>query len=364
MNKFLKSLLLVFVILISIILALLICNLVLEKINYSKPSNFYDFALKLENPAFTYDSDLIYRFSDLSYYRNYSADTLPSNTAKVVMIGDSVTWSYGATDDFHTYPQLLESNYNQSFPKNPIKVYNFGVPGYGLDQEYLLLQKNILPVLKPQLIIWNLNENDLWDTNYMCLFRQHNNNWSPVSAKYNIGYWYSFLHRYLPSQIINSDIFNFLWQKMYLSLNYPTSEPLHTLFCSQSLADSNKSLDHLKYFISQLQNQLSNKQTKLIFTLVPYQKFFQPLIFTNELSSDYLLLNQYLSSQNSFPYLNFNQAVFSKTSSSLHPDQDYFLDSSIDKNPDGIRHPNQKMYTLMSQSLLDFISTKKLFSQN
>ena len=38
-----------------------------------------------------------------------------------------------------------------------------GVPGYGVGQTYLYVTEEIIPKYSPDLIVWRLNVNDLWD---------------------------------------------------------------------------------------------------------------------------------------------------------------------------------------------------------
>lgn len=86
---------------------------------------------------------------------------------KVLVVGDSYTYSDGASH-LEAYPAKLEANLlNQGIEVN---VINAAVPGYGSDQIYNKLLE-LVPKLRPKLVVWNLYQNDLSDANYFCLYR-------------------------------------------------------------------------------------------------------------------------------------------------------------------------------------------------
>jgi lysophospholipase L1-like esterase len=282
------------------------------------------------------------------------------------MVGDSVTWSYGANNDT-TYPLTFEKIYNQKHNKNQISVYNYGVPGYGIDQEYFLIQNKILKELKPDLIVWNININDIRDNNYMCLYRSQNNQWQKISATHNIGYWYGWLGANLPTSVTNSKLFNYTWQIFFRLITSTTNESLYTFGCSTVLRnpDTNKLIaKRLSYFVLQLQKQLEDTSSQLIITLVPYQNYFDHQFSPKDLDPDYFLIKNTLN-DSGINFIDFNETILEKfrnktNSPQLNFAQEYFLDDSIDRNPNGIRHPNQKMYDLMAKTLVDYLKQNQL----
>ncbi len=82
----------------------------------------------------------------------------------ILVMGDSVAWGFNVADN-ETLPHFLQQEFNQhNHPQ--VQVLNLGVPGYGLDQEYLSLQKHINQA-NPKLILFIIyTGNDLDDTTH------------------------------------------------------------------------------------------------------------------------------------------------------------------------------------------------------
>lgn len=122
------------------------------------------------------------------------------NTTKIITIGDSFTYGHGVKNS-ETFPYLLEQKLNAGkliateektngvLPEaSKYLIHNAGTPGYGVDQEFLLI-KQILSERQPQLIIWNLNVNDVGDSNYACLFKKtKNDQYQQISGRRNTLY--------------------------------------------------------------------------------------------------------------------------------------------------------------------------------
>jgi hypothetical protein len=79
------------------------------------------------------------------------AGTTSGRLARVLVIGDSFTHAREVSDD-RTYYFLLSRAL-------PADVFAYGVAGYGTLQEYLALEK-LLPIVRPDLIIWQYCPND------------------------------------------------------------------------------------------------------------------------------------------------------------------------------------------------------------
>ena len=73
------------------------------------------------------------------------------NTLRILALGDSFTWGYGATEQ-EAWPYLLERALANRYPTNDIQVLNAGVPGYGTD-EALIFLKQRGAALKPDIVI-------------------------------------------------------------------------------------------------------------------------------------------------------------------------------------------------------------------
>jgi lysophospholipase L1-like esterase len=70
---------------------------------------------------------------------------------RILCLGDSLTWGYGANDE-ETYPALLEVLLGKRYPELNVQVLNAGVPGYGTDEELELLRTRGA-ALEPDLVI-------------------------------------------------------------------------------------------------------------------------------------------------------------------------------------------------------------------
>lgn len=84
---------------------------------------------------------------------------MPSGYHKLLIVGDSTTAGF-EVEDQETYSAILEKLFYEA--DHPIRVYNAGVRGYGTDQSFLHL-KRLLPIIKPNLVIYMFTGNDLAD---------------------------------------------------------------------------------------------------------------------------------------------------------------------------------------------------------
>jgi hypothetical protein len=76
----------------------------------------------------------------------------------VIVLGDSFAWGWGVEEDERFSEQMMRLDAE-------LNVYNLGAPGYGTDQEYLVL-RNFLeqhPDLEPDMIVLQFFENDWFD---------------------------------------------------------------------------------------------------------------------------------------------------------------------------------------------------------
>ncbi len=109
------------------------------------------------------DSVLIPRTSTDKYgFRvNELQEFNPSDKRKkVFLVGDSFAYG-GYVADNQTPAYYLQERFKHGIDE--VTVVNAGVPGYGAGQTYLFLTEEIIPRYQPDVIIWSLNANDLWD---------------------------------------------------------------------------------------------------------------------------------------------------------------------------------------------------------
>jgi len=83
------------------------------------------------------------------------------NTIRIMAIGDSFTYGYGA-DNYETFPKILEVELNRKYEDIAVEVINAGVTGWGTIQEkkYLLREGN---KYDPDIIIVGFYLNDIQD---------------------------------------------------------------------------------------------------------------------------------------------------------------------------------------------------------
>jgi GDSL-like Lipase/Acylhydrolase family len=92
--------------------------------------------------------------------RDYALEK-SSNTFRILVLGDSVTFGHGALSET-TYPFLLEQNLKKWRPDIDWQVWNLGVPGYNTSTELNYLGR-VGSQYRPDLVIVGFYENDLAD---------------------------------------------------------------------------------------------------------------------------------------------------------------------------------------------------------
>lgn len=379
MKKNIHKIILLILILLFIAAALSLCEIYLNRINFQKKPIFLDFTNIGLYKNYRLDTNLVYTVNK-EQYRNI-IKTNDSNKTEISFIGDSVTWSYGASDSA-TYPISFEKLINQKSPSSKtVQVNNFGIPGYGLDQEYLLAKNYIIPEFKPKILVWNINFNDLWDSNFTCLFTKKNDQWLKISAKQNTSYWYGWYKIHFPKFITNSKLSNLLWYQFINKIVGSSGDGRYTFGCTPHQTDwspelQNEIIQKLNYFIDDLNNELKKSNSQLIITLVPYQKYFSNQYRLSSLDLAYSLLKDNLQKQN-LNFIDFNELILEQidpkfyqnyrisdfpidpaNNSQANLSQLYFLSGNVDLAPDNWRHPNQKTYDLMATILNNYVRKK------
>ena len=85
----------------------------------------------------------------------------PGDTFRIAVLGDSVTFGYGVSKE-ESYPEILEKKFQTSVVGDTkIEVLNFGVMGYGMNQNLFVLERKIFD-FEPDVIILGHHLNDVW----------------------------------------------------------------------------------------------------------------------------------------------------------------------------------------------------------
>jgi len=79
---------------------------------------------------------------------------------KVFLVGDSFIFG-GYVRDIETVAYYFQERLN--YDDYNVTIVNAGVPGYGAGQTYIYLTEELIPKYQPDVVIWSLSVNDLWD---------------------------------------------------------------------------------------------------------------------------------------------------------------------------------------------------------
>lgn len=316
------------------------------------------------------DDKLIYRIKDNYYNKEHNLFTnnlgLKTNLTQIkfsskpiIILGDSFVW--GNTSNNLTYPALLEKILRNNSCE--IQVLNAGISGYGTDQEYLFFTERILPKIRPSILIWNININDIYDNIDRPLFDMQNNQLVRIPAWKN-GYFLNGIFRYnLPAYLkLKSKLVNFISYKLsnvklfHINSIYPTKwsvDKMHIEFVEMSKM-AQKYGFKLLFVISPSQNiveGLPNKQIDLeAIQLIKDALGKLPYIDQNEIFIDYI--KNYTYHVNNIGPSIRNILGLSTIDTSL------FLDET-DKFTKGQFHPNILGNYLMASSVFDSINILK-----
>jgi hypothetical protein len=95
-----------------------------------------------------------YRSNAQGFRSEWNFD-LPTSRKKIALLGDSFTWGTGVEYE-ETYGQLLAAALGDDFA-----AYNLAMPGFGLDQMWMSLRHQALPLIRPSLVIVAFIDDDL-----------------------------------------------------------------------------------------------------------------------------------------------------------------------------------------------------------
>jgi GDSL-like Lipase/Acylhydrolase family len=107
-----------------------------------------------------FDVTISYNSQHFRGQKEYTLDPAPGVT-RIVMLGDSSTFGWGANDD-ETYPAQLEQILQNRYPQHPVEVINTAHPGLGPGEESLFYSMWVNK-FHPSIVILNLHVNDPQD---------------------------------------------------------------------------------------------------------------------------------------------------------------------------------------------------------
>lgn len=99
----------------------------------------------------------------------------------VFAIGDSFTEGYPVQGE--GYPERLQEKFEKEYGDS-LRIINFGIADSGTDQQMRIFKEFILPAIKPDIVIWSLYPNDIYDNvNYAMYTISSNNTLQPIDCK-------------------------------------------------------------------------------------------------------------------------------------------------------------------------------------
>jgi len=140
----------------------------------------------------TLDDDLIVipsRFLRPSFYERRPG------TRAIVTLGDSFTEGY-PVDGEDAYPAVLERMLTKE--GLAVQVFNAGFGDSGPDQQLKLFERDLLPRLRPEVVVWSFYVNDLWDNVLKAVYDIDGNRLVPLPATHNWMYLRQLLYNHVP----------------------------------------------------------------------------------------------------------------------------------------------------------------------
>jgi lysophospholipase L1-like esterase len=120
---------------------------------------------------------------------------------RIVVLGDSMVFGHGV-DDHETFPNQLEAIYRDEH--RAVDVINAGVKGYGTDSAYKFFTVRLQPLsLQPDLVIFSIYQNDLYDNIGQPLFTIENGSLAPLDPTKNWIYLLGTIEQKTPDFIRN-----------------------------------------------------------------------------------------------------------------------------------------------------------------
>jgi len=124
----------------------------------------------LDKKIWLLDKDIILstpEFIDVGHYSTKSGDL------KIITLGDSFTQSYPVPIQ-ESYPTQLQIMLDKQI--NNARVINIGMGYAGTDKELETFKKKVLPNVKPDIVIWQLCANDIWDNIVLSVYHVNKSN--------------------------------------------------------------------------------------------------------------------------------------------------------------------------------------------
>jgi len=306
-----------FLVIISTSFSLLYCELLIHASGYRPAEYSWQWAVTdffNVHPLRIYalskgvqSKENIYANIDAFGFRYDPADGNQAPSAKsVFLFGDSFVYGHVMNDD-QTFPYITQTELRKT--GNNTDIVNAGVPGYGLDQTFLYIQE-VIKTYHPQTIVWNINTNDIGDSNDACLFASVGGRMTRLPTWLQTLYLQGLVVRKAPSFVRNSYLVN-----LYLRF-LQHGDDRHTIGCTlpdeHTAKINERALEKLRYMFGKLEEEADKEHIQLIYTLLPVEYYFDTSGYSNEVNEmkQYFLLRNELRRYKS-RFIDFNE-LFAK----------------------------------------------------
>ena len=343
----------------SIILTLTLLELGLRFSGYTAKSMYWSWAV--DGRLHTIDSKLIYKqvanyvnneeelFTDKHGFKLHGGSDSQERPRKVAVVGDSFVW--GNTGMNLTYPSILQEELKE-LTQQSYTVTNAGVSGYGTDQQYVLIKDNLIPEIRPEVIVWNVNINDITDNFDRPLFDFKDEVLRPIP-----GWMHSI---YLQGLVLN--ILGRTPLKHTLLANLLVYSLEHVRFFHVSTTPEQVdqwSLQKMSHLFKEMKKLCNEKQIQLVFVISPSQSYLEKL---EGWEDDEKLITGIKDTLKDERVVDMNQVFIEQQDLlAIHSEQDkvlgittapesLFLDESM-RFPRGHWHPSEKGNFVMAESV-------------
>lgn len=212
----------------------------------------------------------------------FRSDELSSSKSTILVVGDSIVWGYGVSNN-ETVTYYLQ----EALPD--FQVLNLGVPGYGIDQYYLYLKKNIEKTNPVMIIVVLFTGNDLQDTTHDTAYGKSKPLFIPENGKLQL----------TGVPISHYSCANFLFSRWII--NYLDSlKPRLSNLCKTRELNTQEQDQVITGLLQSIQHLADQHHTPLLFVLSPMYADFQTksnnlLYFENLFqNTTYLYIDQYV----------------------------------------------------------------------
>lgn len=180
---------------------------------------------------------------------------------RILVLGDSMTFGHRVNGD-EAFPNQLEKIFKEQGRR--IDVINAGIKGYGTDQSYKFFTTR-LRSLKPDLVVFAINMNDVFDNINLPLYTIEEEKLVPVDARKNWLYISARVYNLLPKFIQKRNLPRFIFERL------ANRDWFHVRYNIEDKELFVWSIKKVYLQLAQLQKIAENDNFKLLIVGIPYR---------------------------------------------------------------------------------------------